>query len=190
MKHPKSWIAVFVALLVFPVVFAADNINRHPGYVDFSSLTALAKDEPNVEIALKEPLLNMITNIIKESDAQSAKFISRLLRVDVKVFGSSNIDTDLMSNTMSGIAQELDRQRWDRVVRVREDDDHVDVYFRLSDNGELIHGIAIMVSTPDETVLVNIVGDISPNDISALAQRFDIDELAEVDFQPRNNNAQ
>ena len=38
-----------------------------------------------------------------------------------------------------------------------------------------------MVAEPGETVLVNIVGDISADDITAVGRRFDIDELAELD---------
>jgi len=82
---------------------------------------------------------------------------------------------------MAEIADDLDRQGWERVVRVREDREHVDIYFRLSDDAMIIHGIAIMVAEPGETVLVNIVGDISTDDLSALGRRFDIDELIDID---------
>ena len=39
-----------------------------------------------------------------------------------------------------------------------------------------------MVAEPGETVLVNIVGDISVDDISALGERFDIDELSNIEI--------
>jgi len=39
-----------------------------------------------------------------------------------------------------------------------------------------------MVAAPGETVLVNIVGDISTDDLSALGRRFDIDELADIEI--------
>jgi hypothetical protein len=52
---------------------------------------------------------------------------------------------------------------------------------RMSDDAEIIHGIAIMVAEPGDTVMVNIVGEISGDDISALGRRFDIDELAELE---------
>ena len=82
---------------------------------------------------------------------------------------------------MTSIATELDEQGWERVVRVRESEAHVDIYIRFSDDGSLLHGITIMVAEPGETVMVNIVGEISDNDIAALGRRFDIDELAELE---------
>jgi hypothetical protein len=119
----------------------------HPGYVDYSSLSTLAGDNPG-------------------------------LQFDVHVFESSHPDNNLMASTMSEIMQGLDRQNWDRIVRVHGDEDRVDVYLRLSADGELIHGIALMVTSPGETLLVNVVGDINPGDIGSLARRLGIEELA------------
>ena len=82
---------------------------------------------------------------------------------------------------MSAIAENLDGQGWDRVVRVRKVDDHSDIYVRMSDDAEIIYGITIMVAEPGDTVMVNIVGEISGDDISALGRRFDIDELVELE---------
>ena len=170
-------------LSVMSGVLAADNdALDHPGYVDFSALTAIADAEPNVEISLKAPLLNMVTNLIRAEDEEAANFISKLLRVTVNVFESAAIDVDEIAQSMDDISRDLDEQGWERVVRVREDGDHVDIYFRLADDADVIYGIAIMVAEPGDTVLVNIVGDISTEDISALGRRFDIDELAELDF--------
>ena len=102
------------------------------------------------------------------------------------MFKSSAIDVSEISSSMNDIAEDLDDQGWDRVVRVREDPEHVDIYFRLSDDADVIYGIAIMVAEPGDTVLVNIVGDISTDDIAALGRRFDIDELAELEVDSIN----
>jgi hypothetical protein len=88
-----------------------------------------------------------------------------------------------MSDSMETVSNDLESQGWERVVRVREDEDHVDIYVRLSANAEVIHGLAIMVAEPYETVLVNIVGDISGNDLAALGRRFDIDELEGLEVE-------
>lgn len=187
MKYSKFMMSAILALVVTQQVFAQqDDVLDHPGYVDFSELNEIAGSEPNVEVSLKEPLLKLITNILKNNEEEAAQFISTLIRVNVRVFDSSRIDSDRMADTMSAVARRLDADAWERVVRVREGSDHVDVYFRLSEDAELIHGIAIMVSEPDETVLVNIVGDISPDDISAIGERFDIDELAEIEVHNGN----
>ena len=175
--------SLFIATVLFlqGLYAQSDEVLNHPGYVDFSTLSAIAGDEPNVEVSLKAPLLNLITNILKNNDEQAANFISTLLSVNVRVFESSMLDTDRIAETMSEIAANLDAQDWERVVRVRDNSEHVDVYFRLSDNADVIYGIAIMIVESNETVMINIVGDISPDDISAIGTRFDIDELSDLE---------
>ncbi len=183
MKFLRRLFIPIVLLSVIPVVMAAsDGVENHPGYVDFSTLTEIADTEPSVEISLKAPLLNMITNLIRNEDEEAADFISKLMRVTVHVFQSDSIDVDEIASSMSVMADDLDVAGWERVLRVREDDDHVDIYFRLADKAELIHGIVIMVAEPGETVLVNIVGGISTDDISALGRRFEIDELIDLEI--------
>ena len=182
MKIFKNVLAPLFCLSLIPVVLAADSdLESHLGYVDFSTLTAIAAIEPTVEISLKAPLLNMITNLIRNEDEEAAEFISKLTRVTVNVFESDDIDVDQVAASMSTMAEDLDSAGWDRVVRVREDESHVDIYFRLAPDADVIYGIAIMVAEPGETVLVNIVGDISTDDISALGRRFDLDELVDIE---------
>ena len=157
---------------------AADSdLENHPGYVDFSTLTAIAATEPTVEFSLKAPLIILITILISNQDNEAADFISKLIRVTVNVFESDDIDVDEVASPMSAMAEDLDSAGWDRVVRVREDENHVDIYFRLVSNADVIYGIAIMVAEPREKVLVNIVGD-----ISALGRRFEFDELVDLDL--------
>ena len=157
---------------------AADSdLENHPGYVNFSTLTAIAATEPTVEFSLKAPLIILITNLIRNQDDEAADFISKLIRVTVNVFESDDIDVDEIASPMSAMAEDLDSAGWDRVVRVREDENHVDIYFRLVSNADVIYGIAIMVAEPREKVLVNIVGD-----ISALERRFEFDELVDLDL--------
>ena len=157
---------------------AADSdLENHPGYVDFSILTAIAATEPTVEFTLKAPLIILITILISNQDNEAADFISKLIRVTVNVFESDDIDVDEVASPMSAMAEDLDSAGWDRVVRVREDENHVDIYFRLVSNADVIYGIVIMVAEPREKVLVNIVGD-----ISALGRRFEFDELVDLDL--------
>lgn len=113
MKIFKNVLAPLFCLSLVPVVMAADSdVQNHPGFVDFSALTKIAATEPSVEISLKGPLLNMITNLIRSEDEEAADFISKLLRVTVNVFESDNIDVDEVASTMSVMAEDLDSEGW------------------------------------------------------------------------------
>lgn len=183
MKNLKRLSLVLLVTAFANFAIAADrSVENLPGYVDFSQLRAMANVEPIVEISLKAPLLNMVTNLVRSENAEAAEFISKLFRVTVNVFESDAIDVAAMADSMNLISQDLDNKGWDRVVRVRDEEEHVDIYFQFSNDADRIQGIAIMVAEPGDTVLVNIVGDISVDDISALGERFDIDELANLEI--------
>jgi len=181
-KRTTLFSIVLISIFSFSGLNAAERITDHPGYVDFTSLSTLDGVEPTVEISLKSPLLRMINNFIGEDEREAANFISNLVRVSVKVFPSDRLDSSEIAASMSDVADDLDANGWERVVRVREDGDYVDIYFRLSDQADMIYGIALMVAEPTETVLVNIVGDISVDDLAALGRRFDIDELVDIEI--------
>lgn len=181
MKTLKQGLLPLIFIILVPAVLAAeDDIRDHPGYVDFTSLTAIADAQPTVEISLKSPLLNLITNLMRNTDDDAAEFISKLRRVTVNVYKTDAIDVSEIAESMTVIAAELDADGWERVIRVRDGEDHVDVYFKLSEDAEIIYGITIMVAEPGDTVLVNIAGEISIDDISALGHRFNIDELVDI----------
>ncbi len=183
MKFLNRTVCLLLVCVSAVAVRAADrSVEDLPGFVDFSSLRAMASVEPIVEISLKAPLLNMMTNLVRSEDAEAAEFISKLFRVTVNVFESDDIDVLAIAASMNLISQDLDEKGWERVVRVRDQEEHVDIYFRFSEDANRIQGIAIMVAEPGETVLVNIVGDISVDDISALGERFDIDELSDLEI--------
>lgn len=183
MNRLARWFIPLALVGLIPMVLAQDDLQDHPGFVDFSVLRAMMNSEPTVEISLKEPLLAMVTNLIRAEDSEAADFISKLLRVTVNVFSNELSEVDQIAATMADIAGNLEQAGWERVVRVREEQDHVDIYVRMSGDAQLVHGIAIMVAEPNETVLVNIVGDISGNDLAALSRRFDIDALAGVEVE-------
>lgn len=191
MKTLKQGLLPLIFIIVVPAVLAAeDDIRDHPGYVDFTSLTAIADTEPTVEVSLKAPLLNLITNLMRNTDDDAAEFISKLRRVTVNVYKTDAIDVSEIAESMAVIAAELDADGWERVIRVRDGEDHVDVHFRLSDDAEIIYGITIMVAEPGDTVLVNIAGEISIDDISALGHRFNIDELVDIQLSADDDTDQ
>ena len=80
-----------------------------------------------MEISLKAPLLRMVTNLIRAEDDQAAEFVSKLMQVMVNIYESNAIDADEIADSMLAIAENLDGQGWDRVVRVRKVDDHSDI---------------------------------------------------------------
>ena len=65
-------LVVFVSSFASFAAAADRSAENMPGYVDFSELRAMVNAEPIVEISLKAPLLNMVTNLVRSEDAEAA----------------------------------------------------------------------------------------------------------------------
>ena len=60
---------------------------------------------------------------------------------------------------------------------VRDDDEHVHIHVRVYEG--VIVGMMVMVVSPDddESVFLNIVGEINPEQIGRIGRKFDIEPL-------------
>lgn len=170
----------FFLLLLVNTSMAADSgptLEDHPGYVDFSGLSLFSAEQSTVEVNLKPVLLKLIASIVRHQEPEVAELLGNLLSVKIHVFTTSAQNQDEVLEVIAVTADELDQRGWEQIARVRESREHVDVYYRIAADDQLIEGITMMVSKPSNTVFVNIVGDIHPDEISALAEHFDIDHL-------------
>jgi hypothetical protein len=187
---------VFASLTALALVFAAGaasaqdadaQIKKLPGYVDFQAGDIFKGKEAKVEVYLKEPMLNLVSKFMKNEDADMHDILSKLKLVRVQVFDVDEEMAKEFTDITATITAMLDKKGWERIVRVREEDDNVDIYLRPSENYESILGIVVLVAENEEAVFVNIVGEINPEDISRLGREFDIDELGDVHIDKKKS---
>ncbi len=179
-------LAVALGCLVLAAPALADTdaeLKKMPGYVEFNALTTFKGQEAKLEVYLKDPMLELVSRFVKGDDPELYAILAELKLVRVLVFDVTAEQAREVANVSSDTAKELDRKGWERIVRVREDNERIDVYLKPSKNYELIEGIVIMVvDDEDEAIFVNIVGNIHPDDIGKLGEHFDIDGLGDIDY--------
>jgi hypothetical protein len=166
-----------------------EDFTKHPGYVDFDALKIFEDEDAKVEVYLKQPMLKLLSEFGKHEDPEMFDLFSRLYLVRVQVFESTRALTEKFDAESSKTIKELDRRGWERVVRVREDEERVYVYLKPSEDYEYIQGIVVIaIEDFDEAVFVNIVGDIRPDDIGKLSSHFDIEELDSIRYEVKKGN--
>ena len=101
-------------------------LRSQPGYVDFSMLDKLGQDA-KVEVNLRDPMLGLVGKFISEDDAELRDLIANLKLVRVRVYRITPETLERLLAVGSETAAKLDKDGWERIVRVRDDNEHVDV---------------------------------------------------------------
>ncbi len=147
------------------------DYTKHPGYIEMPDFGN--GDEAKIEVNLNENMIKLVAKFLKGEDPELYDMLINLKLVRVEVYELSAAVRRKFASQSSRAVEVLDDNDWERIVRVREDDQQAYVYIKPSDDYEWIQGIVVLAMEDDEAVFVNIVGDIKPEDISRIGEHFD-----------------
>lgn len=160
-----------------------EAVKKHPGYVDFQSVSVFGEKEAKIEVYLREPMLQLVTKFVEIEDEEMADILRKLRLIRVQIFDVDRAAARKFSDAAAETTKKLDGKGWERIVRVRDEGENIDVYIKPSSDFEWINGVVVMVvNDDDEAIFVNIVGEIKPSDLQKLGDHLDIDELGDVDY--------
>ncbi|MGH7994062.1 MAG: DUF4252 domain-containing protein [Limisphaerales bacterium] len=169
-------IAVFAAGVGFNVLAGPP-----PGQVDFGKFTPPGDGGQFVEIQVNSNLLSLAAQVVEKQQPDAAKLLRNVQLVHVNVIGLTDENRTEMQKRIRQIRHDLDAGGWDHNVAVQDKDGQdVGVYTKTR-GGEALAGLAITVIDPkDSVVLINIVGDIRPDQVAALGEKLNIGPLKDV----------
>ena len=176
--------ACAAALLALSVIFGARaQTNEAPfansAYVEFGKFTPPAAGE-FVEVNLDSNIIAMAARLGKQSEPEITEVLAGLQRVRVNVIGLDDGNREEVQGRLKTIRGELDRRGWARVVTVQGPGQDIAAYIKTRGE-EAVEGIVVtIVEGGKQAVLVNIVGDIKPEKLVVIGERFDVDPLKKL----------
>ncbi|MHC1768564.1 MAG: DUF4252 domain-containing protein [Verrucomicrobiia bacterium] len=172
-----SLAALTLAALTQVYSQAAD---RPAGYVDFGNLAPDPSGGEFVEVNINSSLISMVGRFASKAEPEIAGLLKGLHSIRVNVIGLNNANRDDLVSRIKEIRGKLDTGGWERIVTAQQKKEDVGIY--LKTRGEdAVEGIVVTVlDGRKQAVLINIVGDIRPEMLGVIGERFHIDPLKDV----------
>jgi hypothetical protein len=158
---------------------AAQDLRNEAGYLDLDGIDGWFEDEPWLEVNIRGALLRLVTEAARGEDPELTGILEKLKAIEVRGYPLTPAQFDDIGQRTGSLARELEDRGWETVVRVREDEQRVNIFMMVEEDA--IAGLVVMVLEPDDeegAVFVNIVGDINPEEIGRIGRQFNIDPLS------------
>ena len=177
-KTFKSGLAVIaVTLLLVSPVLGQRSVEKLSGYVNLERIGHLDdyfERQATIEVNVEGPLMRLVAAASRFEDPELADLLLKLDGVFVRGFELERSDRDAFEESASRIGDYLEDEGWSVVVKVRNRDEIVHMYVNMED--DTVVGIVVMSMEGggDETVFVNIVGEMDPEQIGSIGRKFHI----------------
>jgi len=169
-----------VALFVLSGIGAADA-QTEPARLRFEKLNALeTRARDVVEVNVDGKILDLARGVMrksKDADAQKVgEAIKDLKGIYVRVYRFEN-ENEYNPADINEIRAQLNAPGWEKLANVRskKNDQKIDVYTMFT--GDLMSGVAVVLSEKKSIALVNVIGPIDIDTLIELSGRMNIPKI-------------
>jgi hypothetical protein len=179
MKRKLTGLAVVLAACV-ALAQPASGANPDPGFVDFGSIVPSAEGGEFVEVRIGSNLIGLVSRLARQAEPEVAALIGNVRSIRVTVVGLGEDNREQVTTRVRRLRDELASGGWERVVTVQQKTEDVAVYVKLRGD-EAVEGIVVTVLEGNrQAVLVNVAGDVRPEQVAELGERFNLEPLKKV----------
>ncbi len=144
---------------------------------DIDKLAAKASEV--VDVSLDGPMLRLAGRFLSNNDPDEARvksIVGGLKGIYVKSFEFEK-EGEYSPSELDELRHQLRGPGWSRMVGVmsKKGGDNAEIYMKL--DNDHIGGLVILCAEPKELTVVNIVGNISLDDLSALGGHFGVPDI-------------
>jgi len=132
-----------------------------------------------IDVTVDSSLLRLASKFLQDNQADQAaakEVLSMIKGVYVKGVEFDN-PNEFTEQDVTALRQQLQAPGWTRIVGVRSKREGENVEVFMMHNGDVIHGIGVLINDPRKLMVVNVVGPLDPEKISQLVGRFGIPKI-------------
>lgn len=155
---------------------AGSELAGEPGFVDFADLGIGSPGELSLGVSLSGPILRLVAEATRGEEPGFAELIDKLQGIFAKVYEVPAGERSSIDRIARSTVRRLEGRGWHTVVELH--DGGASSYLQVRTAGELIQGLAVVFVETDGTVgFINVVGNITPEEVGRIGRTFDIDAL-------------
>lgn len=174
MKHILSC-AFAAALITASTSLLAEDLP--PGQVDFGAFSPPDSGGQFVEVNISSSLISLAARFVEKEDADIARLIKGLHAIRVNVVGLNDQNRGELSERVQQVRKQLSGNGWERIVTAQQEGQDVGVYLKTK-NSDTVQGLVVtVIEGKKQAVFVNVVGNIKPEQLSMLGEKFHIEPL-------------
>ena len=175
--HHRLAAGALAAWLVVPMLASEPSVAQ----IDFGVFTPSASGGEFVEVHIRRNLIALAARLAEKAEPEVAKLIRGIELIRVNVVSLDESNRAEMEERVKTIRGKLDSQGWDRIVTVQSREEDVGIYLKVGAD-DAIEGIVVtVVEGTKEAVLVNIVGNLNPEKLAMIGERFHIEHLKKLE---------
>ena len=184
-KALLKWTLCVLIMLVSTATLqnAHGQTARSEGYVNLRSLGDLDDffaSRATVEVNVEGALMRMVEAASRLEDPELADLLARLDGVFVLGYELKETTMDQFDQLATDMGDDLADNGWTVVMRTRGTVENTHFYVRLIGDGVAGMVVISVEAGSDQAVFVNIVGDIDPEQIGRIGQKFQIQGMQEL----------
>jgi hypothetical protein len=151
------------------------NFRHDPGYAAFGS-PGIEDTDRDFALSLGPVpigLGRLASRIVLKDEPELRKTLVGVRAVRVYTYEVKG-DMTRVQGRMEAMRRDLVQKGWQQIVAVRDDGELVSALVRM-EGVERIRGLVVIVQDDEEITLVNVIGDIRPENFGAMMAALDID---------------
>lgn len=187
MKSYKNYLLhAVLPLLLLVAAVAANAQDARLRFENLNKLEDKAADvvEVNIDGKLLETAKRAMTKVSDADTRKVAQAISGLKGIYVRVYNFDK-ENDYNVGDVDQIRAQMQKPGWEKLVNVRskKNNQKIDVFTMFA--GDLVSGVAVVVSDAKSIALVNVIGSI---DIDTLVELSGKMNIPKIDIEKENKN--
>ena len=151
------------------------------GYANLDS-PGVADTNRTMSLSLGRTTLRFAARFL-DDEPETQALLRSLDGVRVRIYEVHG-DNERIASRFDRMGSKLSNDGWDPVMLVREEGELVQMYSKSSSKG--MHGLTIVSADDEEVVVVNVMGDINPENFGDVMVALDVDDAPDVQIAAVN----